>query len=89
MANRIDEVIEQLYRRAEAERAYVRAEQHEMTAADRAEMDAIIDEQRERDWEEYYSRYCQQHAEELPCAQCEQELLDERRQEGFLNVAEL
>jgi hypothetical protein len=36
----------------------------------------------------YWAEHCPQHRCNLPCAECEAELLEERRQEGFLTVQE-
>lgn len=66
---------------AAAERQYIAAEQSELSAADRAEYNALLD----ADHAQYWADHCPQHACELPCAECEAELSDERRQEGFLD----
>lgn len=54
--NRIDRAVEEAnevvlrnLRRYDAEAEYARAERHQLTAADKAEMNEIIDEQREQD----------------------------------------
>lgn len=65
---------------AAAERQYIAAEQHELSAADRAEYNEYIDQQ----WESYWDQHCPQHSCPLSCAECEHELLEERRAEGFL-----
>ena len=46
------------------------------------EQNQIIDAEREREWDEWLSRYCQQHDQELvngKCAACVSEEADERR----------
>lgn len=73
------------YLGTEQEWDFARSEpQYEPTEADLRWLDSVIDEWRERNWWEHYSRYCQQHGCEMPCEDCAQELEDERREEGFL-----
>lgn len=69
---------------AAAEQQYIKAEQSEMNQQDRAEYNAILDAEDDAYWE----RRCPQHGVELPCTECEQELLEERRAEGFLTFQE-
>lgn len=83
----LDELNEQVI---EVERQYVRAAEREelwdavasdpgeWSAAERAEYDALLDQE----YDEYWSQHCVQHGSELQdgkCSICQQEEADERR----------
>lgn len=95
MSNRIDDWTEHVLgwldaREAKtinvvAEQQYLKAEQSEMNEQDRVEYNALLDASHAHYWEQH----CPQHSCELPCAECDAELLEERRAEGFLTIQEL